>query len=120
LLRNTSDILTNKVINGNNNTITNIGNSSLTNNSININGTSVALGGSITVSASDPYTDEKAQDTIAGMFTTGIHTGISFNYDDTTGRINATVDSYILLATLKSTVAASTDFADFQSRIAAL
>jgi len=118
--RNTSDTLTNKVINGNNNTITNIGNSSLTNNSININGTSVSLGGSITVTASDPYTDEKAQDAVAGSFTTGVHTGISFAYDDTTGRINAVVDNYILLATLKSTVADSTDFADFKTRIAAL
>jgi len=89
--RNTSDTLTNKVINGNNNTITNIGNSSLSNSSIIINGTAVSLGGSISVTASDPYNDEKAQDAIAGSFTTGVHTGISFSYDDTTGKINATV-----------------------------
>ena len=118
--RNTSDILTNKVINGSNNTITNIGNSSLANSSVTINGNTVALGGSITVTATDPYSDEKAQDAVAGSFTTGIHTGISFTYDDTTGRINATVDDYILLSTLKSTVADSTDFADFKVRIAAL
>jgi hypothetical protein len=118
--RNTSDILTNKVINGTNNTITNIGNSSLANSSVTINGNTVALGGSITVTATDPYSDEKAQDAVAGSFTTGIHTGISFTYDDTTGRINATVDDYILLSTLKSTVADSTDFADFKVRIAAL
>jgi len=118
--RNTSDTLTNKIINGNNNTITNIGNSSLTNNSIVINGTAVALGGSITVTPQNPYTDEQAQDTVAGMFDSGIHTGITFFYDDTAGRINATVDNYILLATLKSTVAASADFADFKTRIAAL
>jgi hypothetical protein len=118
--RNTSDTLTNKIINGNNNTITNIGNSSLSNSVITINGTTVALGGNITVTASDPYSDEKAQDAVAGSFTTGVHSGITFVYDDTTGRINATVADYILLSTLKSTVAASSDFADFQSRIAAL
>lgn len=118
--RNTSDTLTNKVINGNNNLLTNIGNSSLSNSSIIINGNAVSLGGSITVTASDPYSDEKAQDAVAGSFTTGIHSGITFTYDDVTGRINATVADYILLSTLKTTVADSTDFNDFKSRIAAL
>jgi len=42
--------LTNKTISGANNTLTNIGNASLTNSSITINGTAVSLGGSITVS----------------------------------------------------------------------
>jgi hypothetical protein len=44
--------LTNKTISGANNTLTNISNSSLINNSITINGTSVPLGGSIEVAAS--------------------------------------------------------------------
>jgi hypothetical protein len=118
--RNTADTLTQKVISGNLNTITNIGNSSLTNSSITINGNTVSLGGSITVTSSDPYNDERAQDAVAGSFTTGIHSGITFTYDDTTGRINATVEDYILLSTLKTELAASVDFEDFQSRIAAL
>ena len=91
--RATSDILTNKSIDGNNNTISNIGNNALSNSSITINNSPVALGGSITVTATDPYSDEKAQDAVAGSFTTGVHTGISFAYDDTTGRINATVSA---------------------------
>jgi len=41
--------LTNKTISGANNTLTNIGNSSLTNSAITINGTSTSLGGSINV-----------------------------------------------------------------------
>ena len=41
--------LTNKTISGANNTLTNIPNSALTNNSITINGTPVALGGEITI-----------------------------------------------------------------------
>ena len=42
--------LTNKTISGSSNTISNIGNSSLTNSSITINGTSVSLGGTVTIS----------------------------------------------------------------------
>jgi len=43
--------LTNKSMSGASNTFTNIGNSSLTNSSITINGSSVSLGGSVTVTA---------------------------------------------------------------------
>jgi hypothetical protein len=43
--------LTNKTISGANNTLTDIGNGSLTNSAITINGSSVSLGGSITVTA---------------------------------------------------------------------
>ena len=89
--RATSDILTNKTINGNNNTLQNVGNNALTNSYMVINGTQRNLGDSFTVESQDPYSDEKAQDAVAGSFTNGIHTGITFLYDDTTGRINATV-----------------------------
>jgi hypothetical protein len=44
--------LTNKTISGSDNTLSNIGNGSLTNSSVTINGSSVSLGGSITVTAS--------------------------------------------------------------------
>ena len=44
-----SQTLTNKTISGANNTLSNIGNSSLTNSAITINGTSTSLGGSISV-----------------------------------------------------------------------
>ena len=46
-----SETLTNKTINGSNNTLSNIGNASLSNSSITINGSSVSLGGSVTVTA---------------------------------------------------------------------
>lgn len=49
---NTAQVLTNKTISGSNNTLSNIGNSSLTNSSITVNGTSVSLGGSVTIEAS--------------------------------------------------------------------
>jgi hypothetical protein len=118
--RNTNDTLQNKTINGSQNSITNINNSSLTYSYMTINGTQRNLGDSFTITATDPYTDEKAQDTVAGMITAATHSGISFNYDDTTGRLAATVEDKINLSDLKTVVAASTDFADFQSRIAAL
>jgi hypothetical protein len=43
--------LTNKTISGTSNTITNIGNAALTNSSITINGTSVSLGGTVSISS---------------------------------------------------------------------
>ena len=43
--------LTNKTISGASNTLSNIGNSALTNSSITINGTSVSLGGTVTISS---------------------------------------------------------------------
>lgn len=49
----TSQTLTNKTMSGASNTFTNIGNSSLTNSSITINGASVSLGGSVTISGQD-------------------------------------------------------------------
>ena len=47
-----SQTLTNKSISGSTNTLTAIGNGSLTNSAITINGTSVSLGGSVTIEAS--------------------------------------------------------------------
>jgi len=47
--------LTNKTISGAANTLTNIANASLTNSAITINGTSVSLGGSTTVTAAAPF-----------------------------------------------------------------
>lgn len=48
----TAQTLTNKTISGASNTLSNIGNSSLTNSSITVNGTSVSLGGSVVIEAS--------------------------------------------------------------------
>jgi hypothetical protein len=47
-----SQVLSNKTLSGSSNTLSNIGNSSLTNSSITINGTPVSLGGSVTIEAS--------------------------------------------------------------------
>lgn len=89
--RATSDILTNKSIDGNNNTITNIGNNAITNSYMTINGVQRDLGDTFTITAEDPYDDEKAQDAVAGMITNATHSGISWTYDDTVGTLAATV-----------------------------
>lgn len=47
--------LTNKTISGSSNTLTNIGNASLTNSSLTINGNPVSLGGSTTITAATPH-----------------------------------------------------------------
>jgi hypothetical protein len=47
----TTDTFTNKSISGSTNTLSNIGNGSLTNSSVTVNGTSISLGGSETVTA---------------------------------------------------------------------
>lgn len=49
-----SETLTNKTISGSSNTITNIPNNALANSSITINGTSVSLGGTLTISGTIP------------------------------------------------------------------
>lgn len=75
-----SQALTNKTISGANNTLSNIGNSSLTNSSVTVNGTSIALGASGTVTANT---------TNALTLGSGL-TGTSFNGS---AAITATVDA---------------------------
>jgi len=50
-----SETFTNKTISGSSNTLTNIGNASLTNSTITVNGTSIALGASGTITAVNPF-----------------------------------------------------------------
>jgi hypothetical protein len=49
-----TETLTNKTISGADNTLSNIGNTSLTNSSLTVNGTSIALGASDTITAANP------------------------------------------------------------------
>jgi hypothetical protein len=108
--RNTSDILTNKTINGNNNLFSNIGNSSLSNPFIVINGSNVALGGSINTSGGGgSVSTEDVQDIVGGMLASGTtHSGISFAYNDTTGKINATTSSVLANLTVSTATASTT------------
>lgn len=67
--------LTNKTISGSSNTLSNIGNSSLTNSSITINGTPISLGGSVTVGSGDVTGAASSTDNAIAR------------YDGTTGKI---------------------------------
>jgi hypothetical protein len=86
----TAQTLTNKTIDASSNTLSNIGNSSLTNSAITINGTSTSLGGSRTLGSDDIaegstnkyFTDERAQDAVGNVVGTGL------SYNDTTGAIS--------------------------------
>jgi hypothetical protein len=80
--------LTNKSISGASNTLTNIGNSSLTNSSVTINGSSVSLGGSTTVTAVNP-----------NALTIG--TGLSGTSYDGSSPVTVAIDSTV--ATLNGT-----------------
>ncbi len=73
--------------------VTGIGNSQLTNNSITINGTSIALGGSVTTPNDDTQlSTEAVQDIVGGMFSSNTETRVAATYDDSTGKINVVVD----------------------------
>ena len=77
-----SQTLTNKTISGSSNTLSNIGNSSLTNSAITINGSSVSLGGSITVTA-----------TASNALTIG--TGLSGGSYNGSSPVTITIDSTV-------------------------
>lgn len=79
----TTDTLTNKTISGSSNTLTNIGNGSLTNSSLTVAGHIIALGGSQTLAASDLTNGTTGTGSImlAGSpTTTGTLTGAAANF----------------------------------------
>jgi hypothetical protein len=89
--------LTGKTISGSDNTLSNIGNSSLTNSAVTVNGTSVSLGGSVTLDADDIddsattnkfFTDELAVDAVAAAIAAGTQTNITITYDDENGTLS--------------------------------
>lgn len=81
-----TETLTNKTISGATNTLSNIGNSSLTNNSVTINGSTVALGGSTTVTA-----------TASSALTIG--TGLSGTSYDGSAPVTIAVDGTVVTLT---------------------
>ncbi len=92
----TTDTLTNKTISGNSNTLSDIGNASLVNDSVTINGYEITLGSSATYSTDNInegttnkyFTDERAQDAIGILIANGTQTNISVTYDDSTAALN--------------------------------
>jgi hypothetical protein len=78
----TTDTLTNKSISGATNTLTAIGNDSLTNSAVTVNGTSISLGGSQTITAANP-----------NALTIG--TGLSGSSYDGSGAVTVAIDSTV-------------------------
>lgn len=97
-----SQTLTNKTISGSDNTLSNIGNGSLTNSAVTINGNSVSLGSSTTLYTDDIsedgsptnlwFTDERAQDAVGNAVGNGL------DYDDGTGAISVDPSEFALSA----------------------
>jgi hypothetical protein len=100
--RNTTDTLTNKTISGSNNTLTNIGNASLTNSSVTVGTTAIALGGSsLTLGGltsvavtQDPTTALQlaTKQYVDSLAASGIHyhAPVYVESPDTAGNLNAT------------------------------
>ena len=89
-----------------------IANAKLVNDSVTINGSSLALGGSLTLDTGDFsengnlfYTDERVDDRINNLFVAG--EGIDFTYDDTSNTF--TVDAELASASNKGVASFSSD-----------
>jgi hypothetical protein len=95
-----AQILTNKTISGSSNTISNIANASLDNDSITINGSSTALGSSITLNTDDIsegtnqyFTENRAKDAAGYILENATQTNISITYDEGTRQLAITAEN---------------------------
>lgn len=94
-----TETLTNKTISGASNTLTNIGNASLTNSSITINGTAVSLGGTITVTASNStLTIGTGLSGTSYNGSSAVTIALAANYGDTTNPYASKTANYVLAA----------------------
>jgi hypothetical protein len=82
--------LTNKTIDGSSNTLSNIANASLVNDSITVNGYSTALGSSVTLDTDDVsegtsnlyFTDNRAKDAAGYLLENATQTNVAITYDE--------------------------------------
>ena len=115
-IKDVTETLTNKTISGSSNTITNIGNESLTNSSITINGSSVSLGGSVSITGLPSQTGNNGKylttdgsnaswATIAADIE-GVTAGTGLTGGGTSGTVTLNVDTTVV-ATTNNTVTLS-------------
>ena len=95
-----SQTLTNKTIDGSSNTISNIANSSLVNDSITINGELTALGSSVTLTTSDIsegtnqyFTENRAKDAAGYILENATLSNIAITYDETAHSLTITAEN---------------------------
>ena len=103
--------LTSKTIDGNSNTISNIANASLVNDSVTVNGNEVELGNSITLDTDDIgegtaqyFTEERAVDAIASAIAGGTQTNISVSYNGATNKFDFVAENGVADSTTNDLV----------------
>ena len=92
--------LTNKTIDGSSNTISNIANVSLVNDSVTINSNSLSLGGSLTLDTDDIgegtnqyFTDNRAKDAAGYLLENATQSNITITYDEVNHTLSVTAEN---------------------------